>query len=211
MNSPKFIVAIAGNIGSGKSTISKYLSEHWGFDILPEPESKNPFIKKFYKDPARWAFQSQLFFLTERANMQLKAEKTAKNLIIDRTIYEDAEIFAHLVLEKDEYKIYRKIYDQYLNIITPPNFIIYLKTSVDTLMERIKIRGRGYEKNIKKPYVKKLNERYSEWVSAFKTAPILTIDTDKYEIYSLFGDIEDLRHEIETFFWRNKKNDARAE
>ncbi|MGC9125712.1 MAG: deoxynucleoside kinase, partial [Caldisericaceae bacterium] len=115
MNSPKFIVAIAGNIGSGKSTISKYLSEHWGFDILPEPEDKNPFIKKFYKDPQRWAFQSQMFFLTERANMQLRAERTAMNLIIDRTIYEDAEIFAHLVLEKNEYKIYRKIYEQYLN------------------------------------------------------------------------------------------------
>ncbi|MGB9695422.1 MAG: deoxynucleoside kinase [Caldisericaceae bacterium] len=206
MNSPKFIVAIAGNIGSGKSTISKYLSEHWGFDILPEPEDKNPFIKKFYKDPQRWAFQSQMFFLTERANMQLRAERTAMNLIIDRTIYEDAEIFAHLVLEKNEYKIYRKIYEQYLNIITPPNFIIYLKTSVDTLMERIKIRGRGYERNIKRAYIKRLNDRYSEWIAEFKTTPVLTIDTDKYEIYSLFGDIEEVRTQIETFFWKNKRN-----
>jgi deoxyadenosine/deoxycytidine kinase len=205
MNSPKFIVAIAGNIGSGKSTISKYLAEQWGFEILPEPEAKNPFIKKFYKDPERWAFQSQLFFLTERANMQLKAEKFAKNLIVDRTIYEDAEIFAYLVLQKDEYKIYRKIYEQYLSVIAPPNFIIYLKTSVDTLMERIKIRGRGYERGIKKAYIKKLNDRYAEWVADFTVTPVLTIDTDKYEIYSLFGDIETVKREIEAFFWRNKK------
>ena len=93
---PKFIVAIAGNIGSGKSTLSKYLSEKWNFDIIPEPEAKNPFIKKFYKEPERWAFHSQLFFLTERVNMHLKVERTTSNIILDRTIYEDAEIFAIL-------------------------------------------------------------------------------------------------------------------
>ncbi len=208
MNTPKFIIAIAGNIGSGKSTISKYLAEQWGFDILPEPEAKNPFIKKFYRNPERWAFHSQLFFLTERANMQLKAEKTAQNLIIDRTIYEDAEIFARLVLSESEYKIYKKIYEQYLTIITPPNLIIYLKTSVDTLMERIKVRGRTYEKTIKKSYMKKLNERYFEWINMFNAAPVVTFDTDKYEIYSLFGDIEVLKKEIEDYFWRRKKNNG---
>ncbi len=208
MNTPKFIIAIAGNIGSGKSTISKYLAEQWGFDILPEPEAKNPFIKKFYRNPERWAFHSQLFFLTERANMQLKAEKTAQNLIIDRTIYEDAEIFARLVLSESEYKIYKKIYEQYLTVITPPNLIIYLKTSVDTLMERIKVRGRTYEKTIKKSYMKKLNERYFEWINMFNAAPVVTFDTDKYEIYSLFGDIEVLKKEIEDYFWRRKKNNG---
>jgi deoxyadenosine/deoxycytidine kinase len=199
---PKFIVAIAGNIGSGKSTLSKYLSEKWGFDILEEPEAKNPFIKKFYKDPERWAFHSQLFFLTERANLQLKIERTSSNIILDRTIYEDAEIFAKILLSDAEYKIYRKIYEHYLEIITPPNFIIYLRTSVDTLMERIKIRGRGYEKTIKKNYLKKLNDKYEEWISNFNISPVLTIDTDKYEIYSLFGDIEEIRKNIEEFFWR---------
>lgn len=107
---PKFIVAIAGNIGSGKSTLSRYLSEKWKFNVLPEPEAKNPFIKKFYKDPERWAFHSQLFFLVERANLQLKIEKTSSHIILDRTIYEDAEIFARLLLNENEFKIYKKIY-----------------------------------------------------------------------------------------------------
>jgi len=199
---PKFIVAIAGNIGSGKSTLSRYLSEKWKFNVLPEPEAKNPFIKKFYKDPERWAFHSQLFFLVERANLQLKIEKTSSHIILDRTIYEDAEIFARLLLNENEFKIYKKIYEQYLELISSPNFVIYLRTSVDTLMERIKIRGRGYEKTIKKSYIKRLNEAYDEWIRNFSISPVLTIDTDKYEIYSLFGDIEEVRKTIEEFFWR---------
>jgi deoxyadenosine/deoxycytidine kinase len=204
MLNPRFIVAIAGNIGSGKSTLSKYLSEQWGFDILQEPESKNPFLKKFYKDQDRWAFHSQVFFLTERAKMQIKTEKFSSNLILDRTIYEDAEVFAKALLSRDEYKIYNKIYEQFREIITPPNFIVYLRTSVDTLMERIKVRGRPYEKQIKRSYIKKLNEKYEEWIQSFSLAPVLTIDTDKYEIYSLFGDIEEIRKQIEDFFWRGR-------
>ena len=202
---PKFIVAVAGNIGSGKSTLTQYLAEKWSFDILPEPEAKNPFIKNFYKDPDRWAFHSQLFFLVERANTQLKAENVSENVILDRTVYEDAEIFAKTLLSSPEYKIYRRIYEGFLDVLTPPNFVIYLRTSVDTLMERIKERGRAYEKGIKRSYIKKLNEEYEEWVNGFNLAPVLTIDTDKYEIYSLFGDIEEVRHEIEDFFWRSKK------
>ncbi len=205
MKKPKFIVAVAGNIGSGKSTLTQYLAEKWSFDILPEPEAKNPFIKNFYKDPDRWAFHSQLFFLVERANTQLKAENVSENVILDRTVYEDAEIFAKTLLSSPEYKIYRRVYEGFLDVLTPPNFVIYLRTSVDTLMERIKERGRAYEKGIKRSYIKKLNEEYEEWVNGFNLAPVLTIDTDKYEIYSLFGDIEEVRRKIEDFFWRSKK------
>jgi len=206
---PKFIVAIAGNIGSGKSTLSKYLSEKWQFDILPEPEAKNPFLKKFYKDQERWAFHSQVFFLTERAKTQIRIEKSLKNFILDRTIYEDAEVFAKVLLSENEYKIYNKIYEQLREIITPPNFIVYLKTSVDTLMERIKVRGRPYEKGVKRSYIRRLNERYEEWINSFDTAPVLTLDTDKYEIYSLFGDIDEVRQEIEEFFWRGRSKGER--
>lgn len=205
MRKPNFIVAIAGNIGSGKSTLSQYLAKEWDFDILPEPEAKNPFIEKFYQEPSRWAFHSQLFFLVERANTQLEAEEKSQNLILDRTVYEDAEIFAKTLLSKNEYDIYHRIYEGFLKELTPPNFVIYLKTSVDTLMERIKLRGRFYEKGVKKSYIKKLNERYDHWAEGFSLAPVLTIDTDKYEIYSLFGDIDEVRKEIEDFFWRSKK------
>lgn len=204
MRKPKFIVAVAGNIGSGKSTLTEYLAKEWSFDILPEPEARNPFIEKFYNDPKRWAFHSQIFFLVERANTQIKSESTSQNIILDRTVYEDAEIFAKMLLSKDEYKVYYKVYESYLEQLTPPNFVIYLRTSVDTLMERIKIRGRSYEKGISRNYIKKLNEMYDEWANNFKLAPILTIDTDKYEIYSLFGDIDDIRRTVESFFWRIK-------
>ncbi len=201
MSKPVFLVAIAGNIGAGKSTLTKYLSEQWHFNTVPEPEAKNPFLKDFYKNPKRWALHSQLFFLTERAKMQKKAEKNSRYLILDRTIYEDAEVFAKLVLSKNEYNIYKRVYEFFLEDLTPPNFVVYLKTSVPTLMERIKRRGRLYERNIKRSYIKKLNERYDEWISTFKTAPVLTIDTDKYEIFSLFNDIDVVRERIEKFFW----------
>ncbi len=204
MKRPSFIVAIAGNIGSGKSTLSDYLAKEWGFSILPEPEARNPFLKKFYQDPERWSFHSQLFFLVERANTQITAEQKNQNLILDRTVYEDAEIFARTLLSKEEYDIYFRIYQSYLKELTPPNFVIYLRTSVDTLMERIRIRGRSYEKGIKKSYIKKLNEKYEEWVASFSLAPVITIETDRYEIYSLFGDIENIRRDIEEFFWRKK-------
>jgi len=201
VSKPVFLVAIAGNIGAGKSTLTKYLSEQWHFDTVPEPEARNPFLKDFYKNPKRWALHSQLFFLTERAKMQKKAEKTSRYLILDRTIYEDAEVFAKLVLSKNEYKVYKRVYSFFLEELTPPNFVVYLKASVPTLMERIKRRGRLYEKNIKRSYIRRLNEKYEEWISNFSIAPVITIDTDKYEIFSLFNDIDAVRERIEKFFW----------
>ncbi len=201
MSKPIFLVAIAGNIGAGKSTLTKYLSEQWGFDTVPEPEAKNPFLKDFYKNPKRWALHSQLFFLTERAKMQKKAEKTSQYILLDRTIYEDAEVFAKTVLTKNEFNVYKRVYEFYLEELTPPNFVVYLKASVPTLMERIKRRGRKYEKNIKRSYMKKLNDCYDEWISAFSIAPVIRVDTDKYEIFSLFNDIESIKRRIEEFFW----------
>jgi len=100
-----------------------------------------------------------------------------------------------------EYEIYKRAYDLIVETLTPPNLVVYLKTSVPTLMERIKERGRVYEKNIHRSYIKKLNEQYDRWMSEFKIAPVIQIDTDKYELFSLFGDMDDVRKEIETFFW----------
>lgn len=210
MSKPIFLVAIAGNIGAGKSTLTKYLSEQWHFATVPEPEAKNPFLKDFYKSPKRWALHSQLFFLTERAKMQKKAEKNSQYLLLDRTIYEDSAVFAKTVLTKNEFKIYKQVYDFFLEELTPPNFVVYLKASVPTLMERIKRRGRKYEGEIKRSYVKKLNERYQEWIMNFSTVPIITIDTDKYEIFSLFNDIDNVRQRIEKFFWSKETKHARS-
>ncbi len=207
MNKPKFIIAIAGNIGAGKSTLTKHLSEKWHFHSVLEPETKNPFLEDFYKDPKKWAFHSQLFFLTERARMQKIAEENAQYLLLDRTIYEDAEVFARIVLSRKEYEIYKRAYELIVETLTPPNFVVYLKASVPTLMERIRERGRKYEKNIHRSYIKKLNEQYDRWMREFEIAPVIQIDTDKYELFSLFGDLDNVRKEIETFFWcrDNKK------
>jgi len=207
VNKPKFIIAIAGNIGAGKSTLTKHLSEKWHFQSVLEPEAKNPFLKDFYKDSKKWAFHSQLFFLTERARMQKIAEENAQYLLLDRTIYEDAEVFARIVLSRKEYEIYKRAYELIVETLTPPNLVVYLKTSVPTLMERIRERGRVYEKNIQRSYIKKLNKQYDCWMNEFKIAPVIQIDTDKYELFSLFGDLDDVRKEIETFFWcrKNKK------
>lgn len=207
MSNPKFIVAIAGNIGAGKSTLTHYLAEKWHFDIVPEPESKNPFLKNFYTDPKKWAFHSQMFFLTERARLQKIAEKNSQYLLLDRTIYEDAEVFARILLSGKEYKVYKKTYDLMLEMLTPPNFVVYLKASVNTLMQRISARGRKYEKGIKKSYIKKLNIEYERWIGKFSIAPTICIDTDKYELFSLFKDMNKVREEIENFFWYGRKNE----
>ena len=207
MSNPKFIVAIAGNIGAGKSTLTHYLAEKWHFDIVPEPESKNPFLKNFYAEPKKWAFHSQMFFLTERARLQRTAEKNSQYLLLDRTIYEDAEVFARILLSGKEYRVYKKTYDLMLEMLTPPNFIVYLRASVNTLMQRINARGRKYEKDIKKSYIKKLNIEYERWISKFSIAPVICIDTDKYELFSLFRDMDKVREEIENFFWYGRKNE----
>jgi len=207
MSNPKFIVAIAGNIGAGKSTLTHYLAEKWHFDIVPEPESKNPFLKNFYVEPKKWAFHSQMFFLTERARLQRTAEKNSQYLLLDRTIYEDAEVFARILLSGKEYRVYKETYNLMLEMLTPPNFIVYLRASVNTLMQRINARGRKYEKDIKKSYIKKLNIEYERWISKFSIAPVICIDTDKYELFSLFKDMDKVREEIENFFWYGRKNE----
>ncbi len=205
MSNPKFIVAIAGNIGAGKSTLTHYLAEKWHFDIVPEPETKNPFLKNFYVNPKRWAFHSQIFFLTERARLQRMAERDAQYLLLDRTVYEDAEVFAKIVLSKKEYGVYKETYNLILEMLTPPNFVVYLKASVNTLMQRINSRGRKYEKNIKRSYISKLNVQYGQWASEFSIVPVICIDTDKYELFSLFGDMDKVRKKIENFFWYGRE------
>lgn len=202
----KFIVAICGNIGVGKSTLSKILSKKWGYSIVSEPHDYNPFIKKFYSDQKRWAFHSQIFFLIHRLKIFEEIEKSENSFIIDRTIYEDAEIFAKELLSKDEYKLYREVYDLvYINFPTP-NLLIYLYAPVDVLLKRIKERGRDYEKTIKKSYLNKLNDAYERWINSYNLSPIYRLDTTQFDINNLFTDLSHYIDDIENFFWEAKKD-----
>lgn len=202
----KFIVAICGNIGVGKSTLAKLLSKRWGFSIISEPQDTNPFLKKFYSDPKRYALHSQLFFLIHRLKIFEEIEKSEDSFIIDRTIYEDAEIFAKLLLNKEEYKLYQEVYKLIYRNFPTPNLLIYLYAPVDILLKRIAERGRDYEKNIKKTYLKRLNEAYEEWIKNYNLSPVYKLDTTQFDIYNLFSDLTCYIDEIERFFWEAKKS-----
>ncbi|MDI6861403.1 MAG: deoxynucleoside kinase [Caldisericia bacterium] len=201
----KFIVAICGNIGVGKSTLAKILSKKWGFVILSEPQDKNPFLKNFYTDPKRWALHSQLFFLIQRLKIFEEIEKIEDSIIIDRTIYEDAEIFAKLLLSKEEYNLYNKIYNLVKRNFPNPNLLIYMYAPVDVLMKRIELRGRDYEKNIKRSYLKKLEKAYEEWIKNYNLSPVYRFDTTNIDIYNMFLDIDKYISEIEHYFWEAKR------
>ncbi|HOK18668.1 MAG TPA: deoxynucleoside kinase [Caldisericia bacterium] len=202
----KFIVAVCGNIGVGKSTLAKLLSKRWGYSIISEPQDINPFLKDFYADQKRWALHSQLFFLIHRLKIFEEIEKSDDSFIIDRTIYEDAEIFAKQLLNKEEYKLYQEVYNLIYKNFPSPNLLIYLYAPTELLLKRIEERGRYYEKNIKKSYLKKLNDAYENWISSYNLSPVYKLDTTQFDIHNLFSDLSHFIDEIEKFFWEAKKD-----
>ncbi|MBA4364488.1 MAG: deoxynucleoside kinase [Caldisericia bacterium] len=186
---PLFL-AIAGNIGVGKSTLTRHLADTWGLTLLPEPVKENPFLKLYYDDPKRWGIQSQLFFLTQRVKLFKEAGALNHAKIVDRTLYEDAEIFARTALSRVEYEIYLQLYEYLLENLPVPNLVVYLRASTRTLSRRIQSRGRSFEKALPSSYLRKLNERYDAWASSFLRAPLIAIDTDDLDLFSLFGEYE---------------------
>ncbi|MGB9749594.1 MAG: deoxynucleoside kinase [Caldisericia bacterium] len=205
----KFIVAVCGNIGVGKSTLAKLLSKRWGYSIISEPQDINPFLKNFYADQRRWALHSQLFFLINRLKIFEEIEKSEDSFIIDRTIYEDAEIFAKHLLSKEEYKLYQEVYSLIYKNFPTPNLLIYLYAPTETLLKRIHERGRDYEKNIKKSYLNKLNDAYENWINGYKLSPVYKLDTTQFDVHNLFSDLTHFIDEIEKFFWEAKKSAKR--
>jgi len=201
----KFVVAICGNIGVGKSTLAKILSKKWKFSIVPEPQNKNPFLKNFYKDPKRWALHSQLFFLLSRLKILEEIEKSSNSFIIDRTIYEDAEIFAKLVLTKREYNLYREVYNRVIRDFPSPHLLIYLYAPVKVLKKRIEMRGRVYERSIKVSYLKRLNKAYEEWIDGFNLCPVYRLNTEEFDLNNLFSNLSKVIDDIEKFFWEGRK------
>ena len=176
-------IAIAGNISAGKSTLTKILAEKFQAKPIFEPVSENPYLSDFYKDMKRWAFHSQMFFLSQRLKDQSAFSKEYGTFIQDRTIYEDAEIFAKNLFEngfiqKRDWDVYQGFYQTISDLLPSPDLIIYLKNSVPTIKKRIKMRGRDFEQKMDDKYLLDLNRLYDDWINNFKRSPILTIQMD---------------------------------
>ncbi len=166
-------IAIAGNIGSGKTTLTSLLSKNFGWDAHFEDVDDNPYLNDFYNDMQRWSFNLQIYFLNTRFNQILSFRRSGKTLVQDRTIYEDAYIFApnlHAMglMSTRDFENYFTLFNMLSSLIQPPDLVVYLRASVPTLVKQIQKRGRKYEDNIRLDYLKRLNERYEAWIESYK-------------------------------------------
>ncbi len=191
------LIAVSGNISAGKSTLAEILAVRWKWELFKEPEISNPYLVDFYREQERWALHSQIFFLLERFRGHLSLQQQGKPAILDRTIYEDAEVFAYLLLDSRDWKTYRHYYYYALRRLRQPALVVYLRASAETLLERLRLRGRSYEKNVSLEYLAKLNERYDQWALRFRRAPLLTIETDHLNFAHSLDDLEVAIQQIE--------------
>jgi deoxyadenosine/deoxycytidine kinase len=188
---PKHI-AVAGNIGAGKTTLTEMLSKHYKWIPQFEDVDHNPYLMDFYEDMPRWSFNLQIYFLNSRLNQLLEIHRGTETIIQDRTIYEDANIFAPNLhdmglMSKRDFENYYRFFQTLKTMVQPPDLLIFLKSSVPNLVGQIQKRGREYEENIRLDYLKKLNELYNKWIDAYKEGPLLIIDVDKNK----FGENEE--------------------
>ena len=191
----KRFVAVAGNIGVGKSTLVELLCDHLAWQPFYEPVTENPYLADFYDNMRSWSFHSQIFFLTHRLRAHRQLLDHPTSVIQDRTVYEDAEVFArnlynqNLIHERD-YRTYRDLYEVLTQFLPPPDLVVYLRASVPTLVDRIAHRGRDYERQITSVYLAKLNELYDAWIANFNLCPVLTVPADDLDYVSYPGHLE---------------------
>lgn len=179
-------IAIAGNIGSGKTTLAELLAKHYGWKTQFDNMEENPYIESFYGDMQRWAFNLQVYFLESRFSNIIKIKESESTVIQDRTIYEDAHIFAPNLMDMGlmnfrDYGCYMSLFNLINSLIEPPDLLIYLKASVPKLMDQILKRGRTYEGSIRLDYLSKLNDRYDYWTSNYTSGKIIVIDIDNVD------------------------------
>jgi deoxyadenosine/deoxycytidine kinase len=178
-----YFITVAGNIGVGKSTLVRLLTQRLDWEPVYEAVEENPYLADFYQNMAQWSFHSQVFFLSRRLRQHHNLLQLQKSVIQDRSVYEDAEIFARNLYEQrqmDErdWNSYFDLYRTLTTLLRPPDLVIYLRASVPTLRRRIQQRGRDYEQEIDEAYLARLNALYDRWSDAFRLSPVLTVETD---------------------------------
>lgn len=198
----KKFVAVAGNIGVGKSTLVTMLCRRLSWQPFYEPEGENPYLADFYQDMRAWSFHSQIFFLTRRLRLHRQLLDHPTSAIQDRSVYEDAEVFARnlyrqgLINERD-YGSYRDLYQVLVDFLPPPDLVVYLRASVTTLMERIQSRGRAYERQITPDYLEQLNQLYEDWIAHFSLCPVLTVPADQLNYVAHPGHLDLIAQKIQ--------------
>ncbi|SDK00561.1 Deoxyadenosine/deoxycytidine kinase [Catalinimonas alkaloidigena] len=200
-------IAIAGNIGAGKTTLTQLLADHFGWTPLVEATQYNPYLEDFYDDMLRWSFPLQIYFLNSRFRQMLEIQRSAESVIQDRTIYEDAHIFARnlrqegLMTERD-YQTYEGLYRSMLEFVTPPDLLIYLRAGMPRLHDGIRRRGRAYEHNIPDEYLQSLNQLYEAWIAEYTHSPLLVLDVNERDFLHDAADHQYVLHQVEATLGR---------
>jgi len=198
----KKFITVAGNIGVGKSSLVSRLCQKLKWQPFFEPESNNPYLPDFYKDMHAWSFHSQIFFLGHRLRVYRDLTDYPDSVILDRSLYEDAEIFAHNLylngyMTRRDYDTYEALYQSLLAFLPAPDLVIYLRASVATLVERIQQRNRDYERTIDTDYLEQLNNSYDTWISGFSLCPVLTIQADRLDFVSQPNHLEIILNKVQ--------------
>lgn len=195
-------IAVSGNIGSGKTTLVEKLSRHYGWVPLYESVDHNPYLRDFYDDMTRWAFHLQIYFLNSRFNQVRQIRESDKTIIQDRTIYEDAYIFAANLhssghINDRDYQSYLDLFHSMINFVQPPDLLIYLKADIPKLVQQIQKRNRDFEFNIKLEYLKNLNTHYESWTREYKRGRLLTVDIDRIDFVERVEDFSEIVSRID--------------
>jgi hypothetical protein len=199
----KVFVAVAGNIGSGKSSLTRLLSQRFGWKPYFESVEDNPYLGDFYADMKRWSFNLQVYFLSNRFRSHKAITQGPESVVLDRVIYEDAEIFARNLYEignmqERDYKNYVALYEVMTEYLHPPDLLIYLRANVETLMKQVALRGRDFEQSIKRDYLEQLNRHYESWVRRYRLGPLLVVESDSLDFVSRDTDLEVIVRMIRT-------------
>lgn len=203
---PRRFIAVAGNIGAGKTELVAFLCRRFGFKPFFEPNEGNPYLEDFYRDMRAWAFHSQVYFLTHkmRLHRELMAEPATTTVVQDRTLYEDAEIFARNLhdqgyLSDRDWRTYRELFETVSGVLAPPDVMIFLSAPVSTLRKRIERRGRPMEAEIPPEYLRRLNRLYASWRKRWTLSPVIELRTDKLDYLTDLVDRIDVLRQIERY------------
>ena len=200
----KKFIAVAGNIGVGKSSMVEFLSQQYGFEPIYETFMNNPYLDDFYKDMNAWGFHSQLYFLTHKFKLHMALNTRASTVVQDRTIYEDAEIFCTNLykarhIKKRDYETYMELYETMKDALQPPDLMIYLRCSVGAIRKRIRQRGRPSEQDIPTTYLRRLNGLYEDWIDRYEQSPLLVWDSERMDYLTDLVDRIEFKRQLDRF------------